>query len=220
MIVVTMLLSGAVAGLVGLPQLLGESHQYGLDFPAGFGLDGHLAIALLGRNHPVGIAIGALLWAWLERSAQILDLMGVSREIVTIMQGVIVLAVVVAWELVRRATLRRQQRIGGDAWSTPAPHRAVAGVTAVAGAPPAVAGARSAPRRPRRAGTCTCALWLRVTLAVVRAVAGQRRRGRPGPALRRARWAPRSGSRCRSCWPASARSGPSGPAWSTSASRG
>ena len=112
MIVATMLLSGAVAGLVGMPQLLSSSHEYGLDFPAGLGWTG-ISIAILGRNHPVGIAIGALLWAWLERAAQILDLMGVSREVVTIMQGVIVLAVVVAWEVVRRASLRRQQRTVG-----------------------------------------------------------------------------------------------------------
>jgi simple sugar transport system permease protein len=111
-IVTTMLLSGAIAGLVGLPGLLGETHAYGLDFPAGLGWTG-ISIAILGRNHPVGIAIGALLWAWLERSAQILDLMGVSREVVTMLQAVVVIAVVVAWELGRRATVRRQRRIAG-----------------------------------------------------------------------------------------------------------
>lgn len=114
MIFITMLMSGATAGLVGIPQLLGASHQYGLDFPAGFGFTG-LAIAILGRNHPFGVALGALLWAWLERSAQVLDLMGVSREIVTIMQATIVLSVVVAYEAVRRVNLRRQQRLVGRA---------------------------------------------------------------------------------------------------------
>lgn len=109
MIVTTMVLSGAVAGLVGMPQLLGGSGHYGLDFPAGFGWTG-ISIAILGRNHPVGIALGALLWAWLERSAQILDLMGVSREVVTIMQAVIVIAIVVAYELVHRVAARRQRR--------------------------------------------------------------------------------------------------------------
>jgi simple sugar transport system permease protein len=117
MILVTMILSGAVAGLIGLPQLLGETYHYGLDFPAGFGLTG-LAIALIGRNHPVGIAIGALLWAGMERSSQILDLVGVSKEIVTIMQGVIVLAIVVAYELVRRYSLHRQQAWVGEAEGT------------------------------------------------------------------------------------------------------
>jgi len=112
MIVVTMIASGAVAGLAGMPQLLGASHRYGLDFPAGLGWTG-IAIALLGRNHPLGIAIAALLWAWLERSAQILDLTGISREVVTIMQGVIVIAIVVAYELVGRMIRRREQRFVG-----------------------------------------------------------------------------------------------------------
>ena len=109
MVVTTMLLSGGVAGLVGLPLLLGESHSYGQDFPAGFGFAG-IAIALLGRNHPIGIAIGALLWSFLEQSSQILDLEGVPKEIVTIMQGVTVLSVVIASELVRRFSLAQEQR--------------------------------------------------------------------------------------------------------------
>jgi ABC-type uncharacterized transport system permease subunit len=109
MTVATMVLSGAVAGLVGMPQLLGASYSYSLDFPAGLGFTG-IAIALLGRNHPVGIAFGALLWAYLDVSSVILDIEGVSREIVTIMQGTIVLAVVVAYELVRRYRLRDEQR--------------------------------------------------------------------------------------------------------------
>ena len=120
MILVTMTLSGAIAGLIGLPQLLGETYHYGLDFPAGFGITGR-AIALLGRNHPVGIAIGALLWAAMERSSQVLDLMGISKEIVTIMQGVIVLAIVVAYELVRRYSLRRQRAWVGEAEGTAGP---------------------------------------------------------------------------------------------------
>lgn len=101
--------SGAIAGLVGLPQLLGASHRFGLDFPAGLGFTG-LSVAILGRNHPVGIAIGAFVWAFLERSAQVLDLAGISKEIVTILQAVIVLSIVVAYELVRRARARQERR--------------------------------------------------------------------------------------------------------------
>src|SRR5262249_34847392 len=54
MVLRTMLISGGVAGLVGLPTLLGESHSYGQDFPLGYGFTG-IAVALLGRNNPVGI---------------------------------------------------------------------------------------------------------------------------------------------------------------------
>lgn len=109
MIVTSMLLSGAVAGLVGMPVLLGEAYSYSLAFPAGLGFTG-IAIALLGRNHPVGIGLGALLWAYLDVSGNPLQILaGVSNEIVTIMQGVIVLSVVVAYELVRRYRITQEQ---------------------------------------------------------------------------------------------------------------
>jgi len=104
-----MLISGAIAGLVALPDLLGSSHTYTLNFPTGFGFTG-IAIALLGRNNPLGIAFGALLWAFLDVSSQQLDLVGVPREIVTILQGVTVLAVVIAYEIVRRNKVKAQQR--------------------------------------------------------------------------------------------------------------
>jgi simple sugar transport system permease protein len=113
MVVTTMVLSGAVAGLVGMPQLLGASYTYSLDFPAGIGFTG-IAIALLGRNHPIGIAFGALLWAFLEESSQILDLLSVSPEIVRIIQGTVVLTVVVVYELVRRFSLAQTQRAVGE----------------------------------------------------------------------------------------------------------
>lgn len=127
MVVTTMLLSGAVAGLVGMPQLMGGSYSYSLDFPAGIGFTG-IAIALLGRNHPVGIAFGALLWAFLEESSQILDLLSVSPEIVRIIQGTVVLTVVIVYELVRRFSIAQQQRFVGEQLSIDQP--AVVGATA------------------------------------------------------------------------------------------
>ena len=114
MVLASMLISGAVAGLVGMPDLLGSSYSYALDFPAGLGFTG-IAIALLGRNHPVGIAIGALLWGFLDVSSNILDLAGVPKEIVLITQGVMVLSVVVAYEIVRRYRVVLAQREVGRA---------------------------------------------------------------------------------------------------------
>lgn len=113
MVLISMLISGGLAGLIGMPQLLGDSHQYSLDFPAGIGFTG-IAVALLGRNSPVGIAFAALLWAFLDRSAPNLDFNGYEKEIATIMQGLIVLSVVVAYEVVRRYGLRRQQQRVGE----------------------------------------------------------------------------------------------------------
>ncbi|MDT4907085.1 MAG: ral nucleoside transport system permease protein [Pseudonocardiales bacterium] len=119
MIVATLLLSGACAGLVGMPALLGDSHAYSsITFQTGLGFTG-IAIALLGRNNPVGIAFAAILWAFLDQSAQILDLNGIPKEIVQITQGVVVLSVVVAYELVRRWALAHQQRVVGGALAPP-----------------------------------------------------------------------------------------------------
>ncbi len=109
MIVIAMLLSGAVAGLVGLPILFGEAYSYGSTFQSGLGFAG-IAIALLGRNNAVGIALGALLFSFLQEQSNPLQiLVGVSPEIVSITQGVIVLTVVISYELVRRYGNRLEQ---------------------------------------------------------------------------------------------------------------
>jgi simple sugar transport system permease protein len=110
MVLSSMLLSGAVAGLVGMPLLLGDAHAFGSqDFPSGLGFTG-IAIALLGRNNPVGIALASVLWGFLDVSNQILDIQGIPKEIVTIMQGTVVLAVVIAYEIVRRISVASEQR--------------------------------------------------------------------------------------------------------------
>jgi simple sugar transport system permease protein len=109
MVIIALVLSGAVAGLVALPELLGRDFAYTLTSPQGYGFTG-IAVALLGRNHPLGIAFGALLWAFLDKSALALDNVGVPREIVLIMQGTVVLSVVIAYEIVRRYELAAEQR--------------------------------------------------------------------------------------------------------------
>src|SRR5688500_15114945 len=62
MILKVMFVSGALAGLVGVSQLVGFFHRYTIDFPVGLGFAG-IAVALLGRNTPVGVALAALLFA-------------------------------------------------------------------------------------------------------------------------------------------------------------
>jgi simple sugar transport system permease protein len=110
MVVVSMVISGGVAGLVGLPILFGDAYAYSTTFQVGLGFSG-IAVALLGRNHPVGIAFGALLFAYLTEQSNHLEIdAGVSNDIVSITQGVLVLSVVVAYEVVRRYRQAQEQR--------------------------------------------------------------------------------------------------------------
>ncbi|GII29574.1 ABC transporter permease [Planotetraspora mira] len=118
MIVVTMVVSGVVAGLIGMPELLGASYKYSTNFPTGLGFTG-IAIALLGRNNAVGMAIGALLWSFLDNSSDTLQLLDISKEIVAIMQGVIVLSVIIAYELVHRYRIVAEQRRVSRELATP-----------------------------------------------------------------------------------------------------
>jgi len=119
MVVKTMLISGAVAGLIGLPDLLGRTYHFGTEFTAGLGFLG-IAVALLGRNSPLGIAFAALLFAFLDRAAVPLQFADIPASVVTIIQGTIVLSVVIANEAARQLTRRRAERHSGQAAPPPA----------------------------------------------------------------------------------------------------
>jgi len=113
MVMRTMLLSGAIAGLVGMTELLFNARAYNLDFPADLGFTG-IAVALVGRNHPAGAALAALLFAFLNHSALILDLNNIPKEIVQIMTGIIILSVVIAYEVVRRLVQAQETRAAAE----------------------------------------------------------------------------------------------------------
>jgi ABC-type uncharacterized transport system permease subunit len=122
MVVTSMVLSGAIAGLVGMPLLFGQDYGYGDTVQAGLGFAG-MSVALLGRNHPVGMAFAAILWGYLNQLSNGLQISaGVSDKLVLIIQGIIVLSVVIAYEVVRRAGLRMEQRrVARQLAVTPAP---------------------------------------------------------------------------------------------------
>jgi ABC-type uncharacterized transport system permease subunit len=102
MTVIAMLVSGGIAGLVGLSTIIGSPYSYTEEsFLSGLGFTG-IAIALLGRNNPVGIALGALLWSFIDVARAPLQGAELPREIATIVQGIIVLSVVIAYEVVQR----------------------------------------------------------------------------------------------------------------------
>lgn len=114
MIVIAMFLSGAIAGLVGLVEVF-EISKFRPNQIQGLGFGG-IAVALLGRNHPAGMAFAALLFAFLDISAGILQQTETaSQEIVKIMQGIVLLAAVIAYEVVRRVREREEARVTAEA---------------------------------------------------------------------------------------------------------
>lgn len=109
MTVITMMISGAFAGLVVIGPILGFYGRYTTDLPIELGFTG-IAVALVGRNRPVQMAAAAMLFAFLNRSAQILDFRGIPKEIEAIMAGIIILTVVIANEIARRVIQAQQVR--------------------------------------------------------------------------------------------------------------
>lgn len=102
--------SGAIAGMVGLSDILGFFGYFDIDFPKGLGFLG-ISVALLARNHPVGIIPSALLFGFLDRGAQGVQVFaGVPREVITILQAIVILAIVVGHELLTRYVRVQRKR--------------------------------------------------------------------------------------------------------------
>lgn len=96
------MLSAGVAGLIGLNDILGFFGYLDIDFPKGLGFLG-ISIALLARNNPLGVIPAALLFGFLDRGAQGVQFFArVPKETIVIMQAIIILAIVVAYELITR----------------------------------------------------------------------------------------------------------------------
>jgi ABC-type uncharacterized transport system permease subunit len=93
-IIIAMTISGALAGLVGINEVLGHRYRYYDGFSDNYGYTG-IAVALLGRNHPVGVIISALLFAILQRGGIPVDAFTqhVTKDIVQVLQGTIILFV-------------------------------------------------------------------------------------------------------------------------------
>ena len=90
--VIALAISGALAGLVGVNEIAGVHHKLLLDFVAGAGFTG-IAVALMGRNHPAGIAIAALLFGALAQggSELVFDMPAFTRDMSVAVQGFVVL---------------------------------------------------------------------------------------------------------------------------------
>jgi len=104
------LLSGALAGLIGLQQLFADKGMMPAGYEAGIGFLG-IGVAFLGQNNPAGIVFAALLWSVLARGETSLQLQtDVPREFVIILQGILILSVVVTYQVARRRLFARQLR--------------------------------------------------------------------------------------------------------------
>ncbi|HXC54145.1 MAG TPA: ABC transporter permease [Rhizomicrobium sp.] len=90
--VIVMGISGALAALVGVNEILGVHHRLLLDFAAGYGFGG-IAVALMGRNHPVGIVLASLLFGILQQGGTELsfDIPTITRDMVIAIQGLVIL---------------------------------------------------------------------------------------------------------------------------------
>ncbi len=91
-IVVAMALSGALAGFVGLNEVLGVHHRVLLNFTAGYGFTG-IAVSLMGRNHPLGIVLASLLFGALYQGGAELafEVPRITRDMVVVIQGLVIL---------------------------------------------------------------------------------------------------------------------------------
>jgi ABC-type uncharacterized transport system permease subunit len=98
-----MALSGAIAGIGGLNYVLGYKHYYEEGFAAGAGYLG-IAVALVGRNHPVGIVIAAILFGTLSQGGLAVNAL-VPKQMVDVLQAVVIIAMATAVPEVRRALL-------------------------------------------------------------------------------------------------------------------
>jgi general nucleoside transport system permease protein len=82
---------GAFAGLIAVNELFGAQHRLTADLTAGAGFAG-IAVALLGRGHPLGLVLAAVLFGALNQGGAALsfDMPGVTRDVVTIAEGVVI----------------------------------------------------------------------------------------------------------------------------------
>jgi ABC-type uncharacterized transport system permease subunit len=110
--VLVMAMSGALAGLAGSAQVLGVDHWVGQGFSAGYGFDS-IALALLGKSHPFGVVLAALLFGFLRSGAtRMQSLAGIPIDIISIIQGLIVIFIaapaIIRWLYHLRITTKEE----------------------------------------------------------------------------------------------------------------
>ena len=111
--VLAMAISGAIAGLAGVNQVMGYKHRFLYGVFEGLGFDG-IGVAFIGRNSPLGVVLAALLFGILDHGGLAIDVSTrVPREIVLVLKAAILILVVVSGEMTKRLirTIQKRQEI-------------------------------------------------------------------------------------------------------------
>jgi len=106
-IILAMFISGLLAGLAGAVQVTGLIYKVNMSAGmSGYGFDG-IAVALVGGNHPIGVLASALLFGVLSNGARKMQLAGIPKEVIGIIQGVIIMFI--AGKLIVKLITKRKK---------------------------------------------------------------------------------------------------------------
>ena len=117
--VLVMSLAGGLAGLAGSAQVLGVDHWVGQGFSAGYGFDA-IALALLGKSHPFGVVLAALLFGFLRSGAtNMQSIAGIPIDIISIIQGLVIVFIaapaIIRW-LYRIRSIKVEETVLTRGW--------------------------------------------------------------------------------------------------------
>ncbi len=109
--ILAMVLSGALAGLAGANEVLGVNYNLALAFSSGYGFDA-IALALLGKSHPLGVVASAILFGTLRNGAIKMQVAGIPIDIITIIQALVI--VFIAAPAIVRTIYRLKEPTDGE----------------------------------------------------------------------------------------------------------
>jgi simple sugar transport system permease protein len=109
---IAMLISGALAGMMSLNPIMGEQQRLQVDFVAGAGFVG-IAVALMGRAHPVGVILASILFGMLYQGGAELafEMPVISRDMIIVIQGLVILFAGALEHMYRPALMRGYARL-------------------------------------------------------------------------------------------------------------